>query len=87
MNIYIIDGAKFETVEKAYEYLRDEFKFSEYFGNNLDALWDELTDLDNVVIIIKNAREIPRKLGEYGLKILDIFGDLSEYDVEVKISW
>ncbi|EGY80451.1 barstar family protein [Peptoniphilus indolicus] len=87
MKKYIVDGNEFATRESAYNHLTKVFGFSDSFGNNLDALWDELTDLEDVVIEIKNAREIPRALEEYGLKILDVFGDLYDEGIEVKIYW
>lgn len=87
MKRYIIDGNEFVTRESGYNYLTKVFGFSESFGNNLDALWDELTELEDVEIVIENAREIPRLLEDYGLKILDVFGDLYDEGIELKIYW
>lgn len=87
MKRYIIDGNEFVTRESGYNHLTKVFGFSESFGNNLDALWDELTELEDVEIVIENAREIPRLLEDYGLKILDVFGDLYDEGIELKIYW
>lgn len=89
MKIYKLDGNEFNTRDDAYEYMAKELNLPEYFGNNLDALWDSLSMLDETEEIqIVNAREIPRQLGDYGLNILDVFGDLEEVDgINIKIYW
>lgn len=87
MKKYILDGFEFKTKQDAYEYMKKIFDLPEYFGNNLDALWDCLTDLTDSEIEIKNAREIPKQIDGYGLKILDLFGDLVEEGIDIKINW
>lgn len=88
MENFIIDGKYFETKEKAYKYMKSVFEFPEYFGNNLDALWDLLDEMENYKVDILNARCIPEYLEDYGLKILDVFGDLQEReDIEINIFW
>ena len=38
-----LDGRRMDTRAAAWAYLRQELSLPEYFGNNLDALWDSLT--------------------------------------------
>ena len=86
MERYILDGENFITKEDAYEYIKSVFDFPDYFGNNLDALWDSLRDLGEVQIVIINAESIRENLEEYGYDILDVFEDLNKFeDVEVEI--
>lgn len=88
MKRFELNGLKFTSREEAYRYMREVFEFPEYFGNNLDALWDELSFSKDMFIEIRNARAIAKQLGEYGLKILDIFGDLDEIEgIIVFIKW
>ena len=42
---------------ETHDYLKEKFFFPEYYGNNLDALHDCLTDLDNVEITITVPEE------------------------------
>lgn len=88
MNRYVLSGSAFETRDKAYEYMREIFDFPSYMGENLDALWDVLYELTGSEIEINNARAIPGQLGDYGLQILDVFGDLQrEEGFSVHIYW
>lgn len=88
MKRYVLDGANFTGRTKAYDYMKKTLEFSDYFGNNLDALWDSVGDIKDAEIVIENARMIYRNLGEYGLKILDVFEDLKEKEhLQIKITW
>lgn len=88
MKTFILDGYQFKTRNDAFEYLNSVFQFPDYFGKNLDSLWDVLSDLKDTRIEIINARQIPKHLQGYGLKILDTFGDLNGYrGVEVEMLW
>lgn len=41
--------------EEGYEYLKELFDFPDYFGNNLDALYDCLTDKCDLAIVYDNC--------------------------------
>ena len=43
--IIILDGAEIPDLKTLYDTLINELEFPEYFGDNLDALYDMLTDL------------------------------------------
>ena len=44
MNIIILDGSVMTSRERAYKHIARELRFPEYFGKNLDALYDLLTE-------------------------------------------
>lgn len=88
MNRYVLNGAAFTSREAAYSYMQQIFRWPDYVGHNLDALWDMLQDLRGVEIEINEARAIPEQLGDYGLRLLDVFGDLQrEEGYSVHIYW
>lgn len=88
MKKYKLDGKNFKSRKGIYDYMEGVFEFPEYFGKNLDALWDLLSFEKDLRIEIENAREIPRNLGDYGLNILDVFGDLDDIEGNVvTIKW
>ncbi len=74
----ILDGYKMDNKENLHLYLKQSFDLSEYYGENLDALWDELTSLnEQVEIILINSNYMLNKLGEYGNMLLELFRDLA----------
>lgn len=52
MKEIILDGNNLLEKEKAHDYLKQTLELPEYYGNNLDALYDCLTELQDVVIKI-----------------------------------
>ncbi len=81
MNIVILDGSVMTSREKAYRHIGRQLHFPEYFGKNLDATHDLLTDMyvnEDTIIILMNARKMKKSLGEYGDKLIDVFAASSE---------
>ncbi len=89
MKEYILDGKEFTNKTISYNYMKKVFKFPSYFSNNLDALWDTLYfGYRDCKIIIQDARFIVQNLDDYGLSILDVFGDLQKVeDYKVSVYW
>ena len=60
--------------EQLHHYLKETLSLPEYYGNNLDALFDCLTELGPTTIQFSNLdRLIP--LGDYGEGLLSTFRD------------
>ena len=55
--------------EKAHEYLKEKMNFPDYYGRNLDALYDCLTELDEAEVTIVHRAQA----GAYGKRILQVF--------------
>lgn len=64
-----LDGNVLADAAKVHNYLKELLEFPEYYGNNLDALYDCLTDLNDVEITINT----PEEDGAVFQKILRIF--------------
>lgn len=85
---YILDGHAFTDKEVAYQYLIEQLELPDYTGHNLDGLWDVLTDLDDVEIILVNARLLLDQMEDNGRQILDLLGDLNfEEQISVNFYW
>lgn len=52
-----LDGNILANAAQVHEYLKDCLEFPEYYGNNLDALHDCLTDLEDIEITITSPVE------------------------------
>ena len=78
MSIYLLDGKDMTSREAAYELIAREMDFPDYFGKNLDALYDCLSDMsaDNTIHFVNTAL-LEEYLGDYAEKILFCFRDAS----------
>lgn len=69
MKHVILDGNILGDAAKVHDYLKEMLDFPEYYGNNLDALHDCLTDLEDVEITI----QLPDEDGAIFQKVLRVF--------------
>ena len=64
----IIDCGKIHTREDFHRIFRETLSFPDWYGNNLDALYDCLTDCTGKVRIL-NWEIAEGNLGNYGTKV------------------
>ncbi len=77
--MYILDGAMMNSKKEAHSHLQEQLGFPEYYGQNLDALYDCLTDMKGEIRLYHTA-QLRRSLSAYGEKILRVLKDAqSEY--------
>ena len=57
MKQVILDGNILADATQVHDYLKEMLEFPEYYGKNLDALHDCLTDLEDVEITITSPEE------------------------------
>jgi len=71
----VIDGKKFDTEVQLHLILKKELSFPDYYGENLNALWDCLTGWITLPLTIewKNFKESQKKLGKTTDYILEVF--------------
>ena len=69
MKQIVLDGNILADAAKVHNYLMEMLEFPEYYGKNLDALHDCLTDLENVEITITS----PDENGAIFQRILRVF--------------
>ena len=82
---YFVDCEKLRGRRTAHRYLAETLEFPEYYGNNLDALFDCMTDKDECTIIFKGALKLYQK-GGYGARILDVMRDASTANPVIKMA-
>ena len=69
---YVLDAECMQTEEEAHNYLRKQLHLPEYYGENLDALYDCLPEMEDVEIVIQNFNKIK---GSYAVRILQVIED------------
>lgn len=75
MKTIVIDGNAFENRENFHKLLKLKIGLPQYYGNNLDALWDCLTGEITLPlkIIWNNFNSSKITLGDYADKAAEVF--------------
>ncbi|WP_027633744.1 barstar family protein [Clostridium hydrogeniformans] len=80
MKVIILDGSKLTSKEVFHKTIKNQLNFPSYYGENLDALWDCLTEITHPIKITwNNFYDSEKFLGDYCDKILNIFLEASNY--------
>lgn len=73
----VLDVEKMQTREAAHAHLKEMLELPEYYGRNLDALYDCLSDIDDVEVEIQHGenennyiRKIWTVMKEAGVKFI-----------------
>lgn len=78
MKDVVLDGKRMTSAEEAHRYLAGALDFPPYYGGNLDALADCLSELgEGVSVELKNAGAMRAQLGGYAESLLRVFEDVS----------
>lgn len=81
MREVVLLGSMMVEPERAHTYLEEELDFPDYYGKNLDALYDCLTDLRNMRIKI----DVDGNENEYLSRILQVFEDAAEDNEDIEV--
>lgn len=85
MNIIVLDGRKMTDREQAHIYLKKKLSLPEYYGKNLDALYDCLTEMANAQIIVTYIPEMKDNLRRYADNILNVFEAAQEKNPKLSV--
>ena len=83
----ILDGALMTDRAALHDLLAEKFAFPDYYGRNLDALYDLLSAYPqqiSVTLIHANLLEV--HLGSYGKAVIQTLNDASRDNVRLTIS-
>ena len=87
MNVIELDFGGIKSLWELHEYLKEAFGLPDYYGHNMDALWDCLhCSFDEpTTIILNNLSGISKELKEAAETMLEVFADLEREDEEVTV--
>lgn len=71
---FVLDGAMMDTRQHAHQHMKEVLGFPAYYGGNLDALYDCLTELTGEIRLYHTA-EMRRSLQYEAEKILRVLND------------
>lgn len=86
MREVVIDGNEINSRCQLHEKLSEGLKFPEWYGRNLDALHDLLTEAgEEVVITVKDFPALEENLGRYAHLLRKVISDAAEENQKIKI--
>ena len=81
-----LNGARMVDKATTHDYLKRKLALTDYYGKNLDALWDCLsTDLSEKIIIINKPDAIINNLGSYGESLIHLFLEVAQMNEFIKV--
>jgi len=79
-----LDGRKMLDKDAVHAYLKAVLHLDEYYGNNLDALWDVLSSYyQPLEIHLIYREEMLKHLGSYGESLIKLFEEVAEENGEI----
>ena len=86
MNIVVLDGRKMTDRETAHLYLQKKLNLPDYYGKNLDALYDCLTETGKPVqIIVSYVAEMQDNLRRYADNLLNTLEAAEEKNPNISV--
>ena len=86
MKFAIIDGNTVASMEDVHKTLAQQLNFPEWYGGNLDALHDCLTDLhDDVDVSVVHADTLLETLGPAYVRLCRVLSDVAEENPYLKL--
>ncbi|MBE6825195.1 MAG: barnase inhibitor [Ruminococcaceae bacterium] len=74
---FILDFSKCEYLGEIHKEIKDNLQLPDWYGENLDALWDAITGImhtpANITIIYKPVKESAQVLSQEVDNIIDVF--------------
>ncbi len=80
-----LNGKKMTDRDSAHTYIASKLGFPDYYGKNLDALADCVSEfcLDKY-IRFSHFEEAEKNLGEYAENLIEVFSDIAEDNPRIK---
>lgn len=86
---YTVDFTNIRSYADIHRELKKSLYLPEHYGENLDALYDSLTDMveDDTVIVIKSFDRVTALSNEYAEKRLAVFRAVKDFAESLHISF
>ena len=84
MKNVIIDCEKLLHRKEVHLYLAQMLDFPDYYGKNLDALFDCLTDMEECIVVLKDESAL-YQTDNYGTKVLKVLEEAAQANPKLKL--
>ena len=82
----VLDGNVIKDKDMLHNHMEKALDFPEWYGGNLDALYDCLTELmEEVDVELQNWDKMEETLGDYAGKVLRVLRDAAEANLNILI--
>lgn len=87
MKTIVLNFEGVDSMWDLHEQLKKAFSLPDYYGRNMDALWDCLhCGFDSpTLLVLKNLDKLPKAMKESTERMLEVFRDLEQEDAEVTL--
>ena len=85
MNV-IVDGALILNREMLHDTLSTALRLPAWYGRNLDALYDCLTDVqEETVVVLRDRAALEEHLGGYGRRFMRLLEEVSRENPHIRL--
>lgn len=82
----MLDGQNLANRQQIHQEIARQLELPDYYGENLDALWDVLTEWSEPLeISVQNSSALLHRLGEESAAILQLFQEAAEENAVISI--
>lgn len=86
MEKIILDGEQMPSRRKAHDHLTERLQLPDYYGRNLDGLYDLLTERrEPVQLVVRHKGTILSWLGEYGEALCQTLEDAARANPRLEV--
>ena len=86
MNVVILDGTTAPTKEALHQHLARELNFPDWYGGNLDALFDCLTSVTEEVTLTLDEAALTEVLGPYAQRAGKVLARAAEKNPKIHLT-
>ena len=83
----ILEGSRMIDRVAVHNHLAERLQLPSYYGRNLDALYDVLTEIgEETTIILRDPALVAEQLGKYGEALLNAMQEAAEENPKLSIT-
>ena len=86
MEIIRLESKEMTGRKASHDYMNKKLHLPEYYGNNLDALWDCMTtDYSGKIIILHDPQMVHNQLGDYGDSLVSLLKEVAATNSAIRL--